>query len=78
MQIPMDSELPLGLGMALARNPAAMAAFTAMSPQERRAVIEGTHRVRSAAARPLCSISLQSGRKPTLLCTSAAANAATR
>ncbi len=49
MQIPMDSELPLGLGMALARNPAAMAAFTAMSPQERRAVIEGTHRVRSAA-----------------------------
>ena len=40
MQIPMDSELPLGLGMALARNPAAMAAFTAMSPQERRAVIE--------------------------------------
>ena len=28
MQIPMDSELPLGLGMALARNPAAMAAFT--------------------------------------------------
>lgn len=42
-------ELPLGLSMALARDPAAMAAFSAMTPQERQAVIDGTHRIRSAA-----------------------------
>ena len=49
MQTPFDHEVPLGLGMALARNPAAMAAFSAMSPQERQSVIQGTHQLHSAA-----------------------------
>lgn len=49
MQTPFDSEIPLGLGMALARNPAAMAAFSAMNAQERQTVIQGTHQLRSAA-----------------------------
>ena len=44
-----SGELPMGFSMALAKNPAALAAFSAMSPQERQTVIEGTHRVRSAA-----------------------------
>ena len=42
-------ELPMGLSMALSRDPAAMAAFSAMTPQERQNVIDGTHRIRSAA-----------------------------
>lgn len=49
MQTPFDSEIPLGLGMALARNPAAMAAFSAMTAQERQSVIQGTHQLHSAA-----------------------------
>ena len=43
------NNLPMGLSMALSRDPAAMAAFSAMTPQERQTVIDGTHRVRSAA-----------------------------
>lgn len=49
MHNPIGGEVPLGLGMALARNPAAMAAFSAMSPQQRQTVIDGTHQLRSAA-----------------------------
>ena len=41
------SELPLGLGMAFAQNPIAMARFTAMSETERAAVIEKAHSVQS-------------------------------
>lgn len=41
------SELPLGLGMAFAQNPAAMARFTAMSETERQAVIDAAHGVQS-------------------------------
>ena len=40
-------ELPLGLGMALAQNPAAMQSFTAMSAQQQRQVVEHTHAIRS-------------------------------
>lgn len=44
-----SGELPMGFSMALAKNPAALEAFSAMSAQERRMVVEGTHNVRSAA-----------------------------
>ena len=40
-------ELPLGLGMAFAQNPTAMARFTAMSETEKAAVIEKAHSVQS-------------------------------
>lgn len=43
----MDKEIPLGLGMALAQNEAAMERFAALSPEERQAVIQGAHQVRS-------------------------------
>jgi len=49
MNHPVNRELPMGLSMALSRNPAAMSAFAGMSPQEQQTVIEGAHRVRSAA-----------------------------
>lgn len=40
-------ELPMGLGMALANNPAAMNHFVSMSDEEQRQFIEGTHQIRS-------------------------------
>lgn len=40
-------ELPLGFGMALAQNEAAMQAFEAMTEPEKEAVIRKTHSVRS-------------------------------
>jgi len=39
--------LPLGFGIALARNPEAMKLFASLSDSERQSVIEGAHRVRS-------------------------------
>lgn len=42
-------ELPLGFGMALAQNEAAMHAFEAMSEGEKQAVLQRTHSVRSKA-----------------------------
>ena len=41
------TELPLGLGMALAQNEAAMQAFTAMSEPQRQAVLQRAHAVGS-------------------------------
>lgn len=41
------TELPLGLSMALARNPAALNYFNELSPQEQKNVIDGTHRLQS-------------------------------
>lgn len=41
------SELPMGLSMALARNPVAMNYFNGLSPQEQKAFIDGTHRLQS-------------------------------
>lgn len=49
MHDPIHGELPMGLSMALAKNPAALAAFGAMTPEERQTVINGTHSIRSAA-----------------------------
>lgn len=43
----MNSELPLGFGMALAQNEAAMQRFEALSETEKQAVIQRTHSVRS-------------------------------
>lgn len=40
-------ELPLGLGMALAQHPDAMARFTAMSEAEQYAILQAAHNVHS-------------------------------
>lgn len=40
-------DIPLGFGMALAQNSKAMNRFSAMSDEQRRQLIEGTHSVRS-------------------------------
>jgi uncharacterized protein YdeI (YjbR/CyaY-like superfamily) len=40
-------ELPLGFGMALAQDEAAMRRFAELSPEGRRAAIAGAHQVRS-------------------------------
>lgn len=42
-----NMELPLGFGMALAQNEAAMHAFEAMTDAEKQAVIQKTHTVGS-------------------------------
>lgn len=44
-----ETELPLGFGMALAQNEAAMHAFEAMTPEQKQAVIQKTHTVMSKA-----------------------------
>lgn len=43
----MNRELPLGFGMALAQNEAAMRQFEALSETEKQAVIQRTHSVNS-------------------------------
>jgi len=40
-------ELPLGFGMALAQNPAAMNAFCALPESTQQKIIDGTHQVSS-------------------------------
>ncbi|WP_432651202.1 hypothetical protein [Huintestinicola sp.] len=40
-------DIPLGFGMALAQNSDAMTRFSAMTDEQRRQLIEGTHSVRS-------------------------------
>ncbi len=42
-------EMPVGFAMALALNPEAMEKFATLSEEEQRAVIDGTHSVRSRA-----------------------------
>lgn len=41
------NEMPMGFAMALAMNPDAMQRFTALSEEQKREVIEGTHSVKS-------------------------------
>ena len=41
-------ELPMGLSMALAKNPVAMNYFNGLSPEEQKAFVEGTHQLHSA------------------------------
>ena len=43
----MDMELPLGFGMALAQNEAAMHKFESMTEAEKAGIVERTHSVRS-------------------------------
>lgn len=43
----MSIELPLGFGMALAQNEAAMKKFETLSETEKRAIIDKTHTVNS-------------------------------
>ena len=43
----MDFELPLGFGMALAQNEAAMQKFESLSDAEKHNIIRQTHRVTS-------------------------------
>lgn len=45
----METELPLGFGMALAQNEAAMRRFEHMSEAEKQAVLDRVHKVRSKA-----------------------------
>lgn len=42
-------EMPIGFGMALAQNPAAMQKFANLSKEEKQKIIAGTHSVRSKA-----------------------------
>ena len=41
------TELPLGLSMALAKDPTAMNYFNGLSPKEQKAFVEGTKEMRS-------------------------------
>lgn len=45
----MASQLPLGFGMALAQNEAAMRTFETMTEAEKQAVLQQVHTVRSRA-----------------------------
>ena len=40
-------EMPVGFGMTLAQNPAAMQKFAMLSEEEKQKIIEGTHSVSS-------------------------------
>ena len=42
-------DLPMGFGMALAKNPDAIQKFAMLSEDKKRAIIEGTHSVKSRA-----------------------------
>lgn len=41
------ADLPMGLGMALARDMGAMEHFASLSPDQQRDIIDQTHRIRS-------------------------------
>ncbi len=41
------TEIPLGLGMALAQNPAAMEKFSKLSQEDKMKIINGTHSLHS-------------------------------
>ena len=40
-------DLPMGFGMALAQNPGAMNRFAALSDEEQRRIVDGTHTIHS-------------------------------
>ena len=42
------TELPLGLSMALAKDPVAMNYFNGLSPEEQKTFVDGTRHLRSA------------------------------
>lgn len=41
------SDIPIGLGMALAQNSSAMATFSSLSQQEQQQIIQQTHSIQS-------------------------------
>ena len=47
-RISKSPEIPLGLGMALAKNPPAMESFTNMSNEQKRCIIAKTHGIASS------------------------------
>lgn len=47
MDILRDDEIPMGLGMALAKNTEAMAYFSSLTPQHQREIISQTHQIQS-------------------------------
>ncbi len=57
----MSTELPLGFGMALAQNEAAMHRFESLSETEKQAVLRQVHNVRSKAEMRQLVFSLASG-----------------
>lgn len=46
-RMPLDMELPLGLGMAMAQYPAAMERFAALPEAERKAMVDHARSIRS-------------------------------
>ena len=42
-----QQELPMGFGMALSQHPVAMERFAALPEAEQRAIVDGTHAIRS-------------------------------
>lgn len=40
-------EMPMGLGMALVRNPTALQKYSSLSPEQKRALIDRTHLISS-------------------------------
>lgn len=44
-----ETELPLGFGIALAKNNSAMEYFSSLTPAHRREIIDRTHTIRSKA-----------------------------
>ncbi len=57
----MSTELPLGFGMALAQNEAAMHRFESLSETKKQAVLRQVHNVRSKAEMRQLVSSLSSG-----------------
>jgi len=57
----MNTELPLGFGMALAQNEAAMYRFESLSETEKQAVLRQVHNVRSKAEMRQLVSALSSG-----------------
>lgn len=44
-----DNEMPMGLGMALAKNPEAMQKYSMLSDSQKQEIIDGTHSINSKA-----------------------------
>ena len=62
----LNSDVPMGLGMALAQNVEAMQAFSAMEPAKQRAIIDRTHTIGSKKERrrlPWRTFMIQSSRR---------------
>lgn len=64
MQHPVsENEIPMGLGMALARNPEAMQRFGTLTGEQQRQIIEQTHNIGSKQEMRAFVEQLAAGRK---------------